>query len=121
MNDYYLKTTDEAALFEALLAAGLANEVPDQSDPLNQRPMDAAEDWQPTGAKIKQPIHGLNLDIIGVIHRPTGNTIQQGEFTVPEMVALDGYHANIRADLTDAQAALLPLIPKPNSPSRVWA
>ena len=120
MTDYYLKATDEAALWAALTAAGLTVEIPDPADELNQRPMDAAPDWTPTGATKTIAMPGLNLDIIGVIYRPTGNEIQQGEFTVPEMEPREGYHANIRGDLTQEQQDALPLIAAPAQPVRVW-
>jgi hypothetical protein len=44
--NYYLKTTDEAALWTALEAAGLAVKDYDPEDELNQRP-DDLDEWQP--------------------------------------------------------------------------
>ncbi len=47
------------------------------------------------------PTQGYNIDIIGTIYKPTGNLIQQQgpdntTIEVPEMEALEGFHANMR-------------------------
>jgi hypothetical protein len=37
------------------------------------------------------------IDVVGVLHEPTGATLTDDEgFEYPEMVALDGWHINIR-------------------------
>jgi hypothetical protein len=108
MNDYLLRASDEAALWTALLAAGLVAEQPDV-----------------TGALVKLPTGGAALDVIGVIYQPTGTmlTDEHGQ-PVPEMAPVSGFHANLRTTgpLPEAQLALLPLVtPIPATPDRVWA
>jgi hypothetical protein len=37
------------------------------------------------------------------------------------MLPIDGWHVNIKADLTAEQEAALPLITAPTTPYRIWA
>ncbi len=121
--DTYLKATDEAALYTALAAAKIVRKVYDPMDPANRRPDGLAPDaeWTPAGKWSWAPEQGINLDVIGVIHEPTGATQVVNERTVPVLAPLPGYHANIRGSLTAEQLAALPVIPKPTNPRRVWA
>lgn len=89
---YNLRAVSETALDDALRAAGLVND----------------------GA----PAEGVALDVIGTIYRPTGEADVEG---APVLVAIDGWHANLIADLTPAQEALLPIIPAPTNPYRIFA
>ena len=60
------------------------------------------------------------IDIIGVIYKPTGNTLTNDEGReYPEMSPIDGYHVNIRDDLTPEQEEQLPLV-QVETPVRVW-
>jgi hypothetical protein len=108
MNDYLLRATDEAALWAALLAAGV---VAEQSDV--------------TGTLVKLPTGGAALDVIGLIYQPTGVTLSdQDGLPYPEMAPVPGFHANLRteAPLADEQLDQLPLVtPSPATPYRVWA
>jgi hypothetical protein len=62
------------------------------------------------------------LDIIGTMYRETGTMLTTDDgMEYPEMEALDGYHANLREELTDEQVALLPTIDAPTVPYRKWA
>lgn len=118
---HYLKAADEAALWTALEAAGLSSKQYDHQDPLNVKPEDAADDWQPTGVFAWVKSDGYDLDTIGEIFKPTGDTDADGN---PVMEQLDGYHANIRkweGDFSDEQLAALPTIAKPTNPVRIWA
>ena len=121
---YYLKATDEAALWTALEAASLAHKEYDREDPLNSRPddLDIEAEWAgPTGA-YEWIADTPMLDIIGTMYRETGTMLTDGEgMDYPEMEAVDGYHANLREDLTDEQVALLPTIDAPTVPYRKWA
>lgn len=121
--DTYLKATDEAALYATLLDANVVRKAYDPTDPANQRPADLAVDaeWSPSGKYSLVPTPGINLDVIGVISVPTGETKKVDDRDVPVFVPLPGYHANVRGDLTEEQLVLLPVIPKPNNPRRVWA
>jgi hypothetical protein len=104
MNDFYLKTTDLTTLWNLLLDQGLAETFIDSDG----RPHNVAK--------------GITLDIIGTIYKPTGNMITiEGGFQIMEQLPVDGFHANIRGELTEAQQAALPLIDAPATPYRVWA
>ena len=122
MKTYYLKAVDEQSLWEALEAADLAHKQYDPTDPLNQPPSETTEEaWEPTGA-YDWVQDAEMLDVIGTIYTKTGNMLTDAEgFEYPEMVAQEGYHANLRAELTDEQAAALPTITAPTTPMRKWA
>jgi hypothetical protein len=105
--NYYLQAQSEEALFAALESAGLYQKVYSEFD----------EDGIPVGDYEWSRVGQYDLDVIGTIYKPTGETDEEGS---PVMEALNGYHANIRG-ITDEQAALLPTIAKPNSPVRMWA
>ena len=65
------------------------------------------------------------FDIVGVIHKPSGQTLVDSEGNeYPEMVAVDGYHVNLRllsekyreaADAVDSSHGT-----NPATPHRVW-
>jgi hypothetical protein len=93
--DYYLKAINEEALFAALISVGAVKEVFTKTE---------------SGEIVEThriPAEGYTLDVIGTIYQETGNTIQQNfdgfTFNSPELVALDGFHANLRgpADLSE--------------------
>ncbi len=124
MATYYLKATDEQALWTALEAADLAVKDYDPEDPLNSRPadLDMEEEWDgPSGAYEWRSLSNM-LDIIGTMYRATGNmlTTEDG-MEYPETEAIDGYHANLREVLTDEQEAALPTVTAPATPQRKWA
>ena len=124
MATYYLKATDEQALWTALEAANLAVKDYDPEDPLNSRPDDLGmeEDWDgPTGAYEWRSLSNM-LDIIGTMYRETGTMLTTDDgMEYPETEAIDGYHANLREVLTDAQEAALPTVTAPATPYRKWA
>ena len=124
MATYYLKATDEQALWTALEAANLAVKDYDPEDPLNSRPDDLGmdEEWAgPTGAYEWRSLSNM-LDIIGTMYRETGNmlTTEDG-MEYPETEAISGYHANLREVLTTAQESELPTVTAPATPYRKWA
>jgi hypothetical protein len=101
MQDYYLKFTSEQHLWNTLERVGLAvfREEQGKHIPIN-----------------------TNLDVIGTIYKATGQMLTGLDgFPYPEMLPVDGYHANLRGSLTEEQKAQLPLIAAPATPSRVWA
>ena len=105
MNDYYLKTTDEATLWQLLIEQGLAEEFTDDDNETRRMPK------------------GINLDIIGQIYKlnPEVRITDPLGYQFHQMDPVDGFHANIRGSLTEEQQAALPLIPAPATPYRVWA
>lgn len=124
MTTYYLKATTESALWTALGAAGLAHKVYDPDDPANVAPADLGyeETWDGPSGAYEWIADTPMLDIIGTMYRATGTMLTDGEgMEYPEMEAVDGYHANLREELTDEQVALLPTIDAPTVPYRKWA
>ncbi len=122
--DYNLKATSEEALWTALIEAGVAELVERQE--LGER----VEGQEPelVTVTVRQPKMGQNLDIIGEIWMPTGKMIETTMLDetvreVPEIAALDGFHANLRGGLSEEQIALLGaiIIAAPATPYRVWA
>lgn len=124
MATYYLKATDEQALWTALEAADLAVKDYDPEDPLNSRPDDLEMDaeWDgPSGAYEWRSLTNM-LDIIGTMYTETGNMLTDEDGNeYPELEAIDGFHANLREELTEEQEAELPTIEAPATPYRIWA
>ena len=61
-----------------------------------------------------------NTDTIGIIYKPTGNTLQGEDGEYPETAPIEGWHVNIRlVDGEDADA-LEPFVVQPKTPVRVW-
>ena len=65
------------------------------------------------------------IDVVGVICRPTGNTLTDADGNeYPEQAPLDGWHVNIRllGDTLRVTVEALDLIYGviPNTPARVW-
>lgn len=98
--DYLLRSTTESDLDDALIAAGVAQEVTDAD-----------------GEVTVQPVAGITLDRIGPIPAQVdeeGIIVRPGD---------NRYHANIRAtiELTEAQVEALPTFtPEPSVPYRVF-
>jgi hypothetical protein len=105
MKNYYLKFQDQAELEATLLASDLAT-------------MSPAMNGEPEQLVSMNP-----LDVIGLIHKPTGNIITTDDVEYPEMLPIEGWHANMKANLTEEQeTALTPfLVPEPTTPARKWA
>lgn len=125
MATYYLKATDENALWTALEAADLVYKIYDGDDPLNSPPADYDSEengeFTKTGAYEWAIKFKVSLDIIGTMHRETGTMLTDDDgFEYPETEALEGYHANLRAILTSEQEAALPTIEAPATPQRKW-
>ena len=69
--------------------------------------------------------HAYAIDVVGIIHEPTGVTLTDSEgMDYPEVAAVDGWHVNIRL-VGDAMRETVEALDAthgvtPNSPSRVW-
>lgn len=96
MTDLYLKATDKVAMDAALTTAGLLD---DEGNYIG------------------------NVDVIGEIYKPTGNTLTDEDgMEYPEMQAIAGYHVNVRTDdvaVIDSLATIT--MTEPTTPFRVWA
>jgi hypothetical protein len=106
MKNYYLKFEDQAELEAILLANDLATMFP----AMNGEP--------------EQLVPKTNLDVIGLIYKPTGNVLTAEDgFEYLEQAPITGWHANLKANLTEEQElALTPfLVPEPATPTRKWA
>ena len=69
--------------------------------------------------------HDYAIDVVGVIHEPTGNMLTDAEGNeYPETAPVDGWHVNVRLvgdamrEVVEALDALYGVVP--NSPSRVF-
>ena len=124
MATYYLKATNEQALWVALETADLAIKDYDPEDPLNSPPADLDMDaeWDgPSGAYEWRSLSNM-LDIIGTMYRETGNMLTTDDgMEYPEIEAISGYHANLREILTEEQEATLPTVTAPATPYRKWS
>jgi hypothetical protein len=105
MTDYYLRAESEEALWAALVEGGAATTYEVKNT-----------DGQVVETR-NAPTHGYNIDIIGTIYKPTGNLIQQQgpdntTIEVPEMEALEGFHANMRGPFDLApKVEYIPYVP----------
>ena len=116
---YYLKTTDEQNMWEALESQGLAKREYDMTDANNIPPEDydyEQGEFVKTGAY--EWIALCELDVIGTIYQPTGTMLTDDEGNeYPEVAPIDGFHANIK---TDKVLEGLPTIEAPTTPYRKW-
>lgn len=104
--DYYLSFPTEAAAKAVLYRIEGAVEA----DPENG--IEARE-----GTEVA---NYTNIDTIGVIYKPTGETIEQEGITMPVMKPLDGWHVNVRLMFGEDADALKPYAVAPRAPVRVW-
>ena len=110
--DLFLKFTSEEAAYAALLAAGLLTETQAFLD-------QEGNVLQPAGYAAAP---GASVDYVGVIYKPTGNTITTEMGEQPEMAPLDGWHVNVRLSADrNCPEALQGAVVSPATPSRVWA
>lgn len=70
----------------------------------------------------EQPRFEAAIDTIGVIYKPTGETLLGEDGPYPEMAPLDGWHVNLRGAFTEEQMAeLAAYTVEPTNPVRFWA
>jgi hypothetical protein len=62
-----------------------------------------------------------NIDTIGIIYKPTGETLLGEDGEYPEMKPLPGWHVNVRLMPDEDGTALEPFSVTPAHPVRVWA
>lgn len=78
-----------------------------------------AQDLMPYAFDQTLPqVKGLTIDLVGVIHKPTGVTLTSEEGSYPEMAPIPGYYVNVITDALPAE--LTPFITHPATPSRVF-
>ena len=96
MRDYFLRADTREAIGQALINAGLLTIV--DGDPI-------------TSPEVV-------IDYVGIIYRPSGTLDEEGN---PIMEPIEGYHVNLRGNLTQQQVDKLPIIDAPNNPHRIFA
>jgi hypothetical protein len=106
-----LRFASEQEATEQLLAAGLLVET--------QAVLDAEGTiLKPAG---HAPAPGASIDTVGVIYKPTGNTITTDMGEQPEMAPIDGWHVNVRLKADHLVPSLDAYKVTPAVPVRVWA
>ena len=100
-NDLMLRFADEAEATEQLKIARLLVEFKTQE----------SAGYAP----------GASIDTIGVIYKPTGNTIITSMGEQPEMAPLPGWHVNVRLKADHLVPELESYKVTPAQPVRVWA
>ena len=111
-NDLMLRFASEQEATEQLKAAGLLVDTQALLDADNNVLVPAGH----------APAAGASVDTVGVIYKPTGNTITTDMGEQPEMAAIDGWHVNVRLKADQATPANLEQYKvAPANPVRVWA
>jgi len=106
----YLRAADEAAMMEALDAAGLVGADPETDEPV-----------------VGGNPHVIRLKLLPDLTEPTGETLVDGEGNeYPEMAPVPGYHVNVfvHPDHEEAYRAALSDVlidPAPETPIVEWA
>jgi hypothetical protein len=103
--DKYLAFTDEAAAKAVLYRIEGAVEATEDTE--------AVEGYEVANY--------ANIDTIGIIYKPTGETTEQDAMDVPVMAALPGWHVNVRLAEGEDAEALQAFEVHPATPLRVWA
>ena len=87
--DYFLKANNEQELMTKLAEVGAVEQYEVRSEVGDE-------------VQVKyRPAQGVNIDIIGTIYKPTGDMTKNAEgIEVPVMEQLEGFHANLRGNLT---------------------
>jgi hypothetical protein len=123
----YLKADDEATFTAALKTAGWAWDTEYRVEVDEEGNETVTEDVI-REAGMEAYSHTHSLDIIGVIHVETGETItveatdDMGEHTYPETAPIDGWHANLLLHGEELPGALSGfVIETPTAPVRRFA
>jgi hypothetical protein len=61
-----------------------------------------------------------NIDTIGIIYKPTGETLMGEDGEYPEMAPIEGWHVNVRLVDGENGEVLEPFKVEPSTPMRVW-
>lgn len=118
--DFYIKLSSEADI-PTVLSAFYKQDTTSEFDP---------ETEEEIVTNVGDPYFVQNspdyaIDLVGIIHKPTGNILTDAEGTeYPEMAPLDGYHINIRLNGDNRREdieALSDYFVDPTTPSRVWS
>ena len=122
----HLKAVDEATFNQALLDCGWSWED-EYEVKVDEEGNETVTDKLIREAGTSYYTQTYSLDIIGTIHAETGNTLSDegpdgNTYEYPEMVAVEGYHANLLLHGEDLPASLEPfVIEAPSTPYRRFA
>ena len=117
--DFYLKLTSEAEMPAVLSAFYQQDYVTNVDDEGVETQVADGDPYMVTHT------HDYAIDVVGVIHEPTGVTLTDSEgMDYPEMAAVDGWHVNIRL-VGDAMRDVVEALDgaygvTPVTPQRVW-
>ena len=84
--------------------------------------------WEPTTEIDQEPVatewvtlpNYRNIDTIGTIYKPTGETETVDGMETPVMAPIDGWHVNVRLVGDEDASALESYEVTPATPMRVW-
>ena len=119
-NDFYLKLDAEADMPSVL------SDFYEQDYTTIVDPETGVESTQIEGEPyLVSGTADYSIDVVGVLHEPTGVTITNDDgMEYPEMVALDGWHVNIRLSGDGLRNEIKALDVShgvtPSAPKRVW-
>jgi hypothetical protein len=104
MTDLYLSFPDEAAAKAVLYRIEGAVEATEDTE--------AVEGYEVANY--------ANIDTIGIIYKPTGETTEQDGMAVPVMAPVEGWHVNVRLAEGEDAEALEAFEVHPATPMRIW-
>lgn len=107
MQDFYLSFSDEAAAKAVLYRIEGAVEANEEMG------TEASDGYEVANYR--------NIDTIGVIYKPMGETTEQDGMTVPVMAPIPGWHVNVRLVDGEDGSSLEPFAVTPKTPMRVWS
>ena len=119
MNDFYLKLDAEADM-PTVLADFYRQDTETTVDP------DTGEETTTNVGDpyLVQHTHDYAIDVVGTIHKPTGNMLTDEDGNeYPEMAEQPGWHVNIRLmndNVLPQVEALSTYVVEPTTPARVW-
>jgi hypothetical protein len=102
--DKYLAFTDEAAAKAVLYRIEGAVEATEDTE--------AVEGYEVANY--------ANIDTLGIIYKPTGETTEQDGMAVPVMAPVEGWHVNVRLAEGEDAESLQAFEVHPVTPLRVW-
>jgi hypothetical protein len=104
MQDLYLSFPDEASAKAVLYRIEGAQEATEATEAVE-------------GYEVQ---NYANIDTLGVIYKPTGETTEQDGIPVPVLEALAGWHVNVRLMDNEDGSMLEPFAVTPSTPLRIW-
>jgi len=127
--DFYFFFTDEAAAATALQPFYHQPQIqsvdPETGEKLYNEETDEPIMENDGDAYLVMHSHNHSFDIVGLIHKPTGNMLTDDDgIEYPEMAAISGWHVNLRirgdymrdeAEAIDTQYGV-----EPATPHRTW-